>query len=33
MTTKDSSTGLLASRCMAVAAKEAGGLDLIFRMC
>lgn len=33
MTTKDSSTGLLVSRCMAVAAKEAGGLDLIFRMC
>lgn len=30
MTTRHSSTGLLASRCMAVAAQENGGLDLIF---
>ncbi|KAI0132931.1 hypothetical protein BJ170DRAFT_592873 [Xylariales sp. AK1849] len=30
MTTRDSSSGKLVSRCMAVAAKEAGGVDLLF---
>ncbi|PMD50847.1 uncharacterized protein K444DRAFT_657620 [Hyaloscypha bicolor E] len=30
MTTRDGSTGDLASRCMALAAKENGGIDLIF---
>jgi len=30
MSTVDSETGLIASRCMALAAKESGGLDLIF---
>jgi len=30
MTTKDSGSGNLVSRCMALAAKETGGLDLLF---
>jgi len=30
MTTRDDSSGMLLSRCMALAAKEAGGIDLIF---
>ncbi|RDW91914.1 hypothetical protein BP5796_01308 [Coleophoma crateriformis] len=30
MTTRDGSTGALVSRCMALAAKESGGIDLIF---
>jgi len=30
MTTRDGSTGSLVSRCMALAAKENGGIDLIF---
>lgn len=30
MTTRDASSGKLVSRCMAVAAKESGGIDLLF---
>jgi len=30
MTTRDASSGKLVSRCMAVAAKESGGVDLLF---
>jgi len=30
LTTRDASTGTLSSRCMALAAKENGGIDLIF---
>jgi len=30
MTTRDGSSGMLVSRCMALAAKENGGIDLIF---
>jgi len=30
MTTRDASTGYLTSRCMALAAKESGGIDLLF---
>jgi len=30
MTTRDASTGYLTSRCMALAAKENGGIDLLF---
>lgn len=30
MTTRDAASGKLVSRCMAVAAKEAGGIDLLF---
>ncbi|KAJ9150825.1 Blue light-inducible protein Bli-3 [Pleurostoma richardsiae] len=30
MTTRDSKSGKLVSRCMAVAAKESGGIDLLF---
>jgi len=30
MTTRDESTGALVSRCMALAAKEKGGIDLLF---
>lgn len=32
MTTRDASSGKLVSRCMAVAAKENGGLDLLFHV-
>jgi len=30
LTTRDGSSGMLVSRCMALAAKESGGIDLIF---
>jgi len=30
MTTRDGSSGMLVSRCMALAAKESGGIDLVF---